>query len=93
MIFSFWCLYIYIWTYGRYTLHPPDTDYVGEAVKNGKTNNVRWVGSRADLILGSNSQLRSIAEVYASDDSKDKFLTDFVSAWNKVMNADRFDLK
>ncbi len=53
---------------------------------------LRWTATRADLIFGSNSQLRAIAEVYASDDAHDKFLADFVSAWNKVMNADRFDL-
>jgi catalase-peroxidase len=46
--------------------------------------------SRVDLVFGSNSQLRSIAEVYASDDAKNKFVTDFIAAWNKVMNADRF---
>ena len=45
-----------------------------------------------DLVFGSNSQLRAIAEVYAEDNSKDKFINDFISAWNKVMNADRFDL-
>ena len=49
--------------------------------------------SRVDLIFGSNSQLRAIAEVYACDDSKELFIKDFISAWNKVMNADRFDLK
>ena len=53
--------------------------------------NVR-TASRADLVFGSNSQLRAIAEVYAEDDSKDKFITDFINAWNKVMNADRFDI-
>lgn len=56
------------------------------------TGELRWTGTRVDLIFGSNSQLRSIAEVYASDDSQDKFVQDFVSAWNKVMNADRFDI-
>ncbi len=56
------------------------------------TGELKWTGTRVDLILGSNSQLRAIAEVYACDDSQDKFLHDFVSAWNKVMNADRFDL-
>jgi len=56
------------------------------------TGELKWIGTRVDLILGSNSQLRAIAEVYACDDSQDKFLHDFVSAWNKVMNADRFDL-
>ncbi len=56
------------------------------------TGELKWTGTRVDLIFGSNSQLRAISEVYASDDSQDKFLQDFVSAWNKVMNADRFDL-
>ena len=58
-----------------------------------KTGQLRWTATRVDLIFGSNAQLRAIAEVYASDDANAKFLTDFVSAWNKVMNADRFDLK
>jgi catalase-peroxidase len=53
---------------------------------------VKWTGSRVDLIFGSNSQLRGIAEVYASDDAKGKFVEDFVAAWTKVMNLDRFDL-
>jgi catalase-peroxidase len=57
-----------------------------------KTNAVRWNGTRVDLIFGSHSQLRAFAEVYASADSKEKFVKDFVAAWNKVMNADRFDL-
>ena len=52
----------------------------------------RWKGSRADLIFGSNSELRALAEVYASDDAQEKFVADFVSAWTKVMEADRFDL-
>lgn len=56
------------------------------------TGELKWTGTRVDLIFGSNSQLRAIAEVYACDDSQMKFLHDFVSAWNKVMNADRFDL-
>ena len=56
------------------------------------TGEFKWTGTRVDLIFGSNSQLRAIAEVYACDDSKEKFLQDFASAWNKVMNADRFDL-
>ena len=58
-----------------------------------KTNKVKWTGTRADLIFGSNSQLRALAEVYATEDSKAKFLQDFVSAWTKVMNLDRFDLR
>ncbi|HEY5522143.1 MAG TPA: catalase/peroxidase HPI [Desulfuromonadaceae bacterium] len=56
------------------------------------TGELKWTGTRVDLIFGSNSQLRAISEVYACDDSQDKFLHDFVAAWNKVMNADRFDL-
>ena len=52
----------------------------------------KWTGSRVDLVFGSNSQLRAIAEVYACDDSQQAFVRDFVAAWNKVMNLDRFDL-
>ena len=55
-----------------------------------KTNKVKWTGTRVDLIFGSNSQLRAIAEVYACEDSKAKFLADFISAWTKVMNLDLF---
>ena len=58
-----------------------------------KTGKLKWKGTRVDLIFGSNAQLRAIAEVYASDCSEIKFLKDFISAWNKVMNADRFDVK
>ena len=58
-----------------------------------KTKKAKWRGTRVDLIFGSNSQLRALAEVYACDDSQDKFMKDFISAWVKVMNADRFDLK
>jgi catalase-peroxidase len=58
-----------------------------------KTGNVKWTASRIDLVFGSNSILRAYAEVYAQDDSKEKFVNDFVAAWTKVMNADRFDLK
>ena len=61
--------------------------------RDRKTNKVKWIGTRVDLIFGSNSQLRAIAEVYACEDSKPKFLADFISAWTKVMNLDRFDLK
>ncbi len=57
------------------------------------TEQVRWTASRVDLVFGSNSQLRALAEVYAADDAQEKFLTDFVAAWNKVMNADRYDLR
>ncbi|NEU03727.1 catalase/peroxidase HPI [Clostridium senegalense] len=58
-----------------------------------KTGNVKWTATRVDLIFGSNSQLRAVAEVYASNDNKEKFIQDFVTTWNKVMNADRFDIK
>jgi catalase-peroxidase len=56
------------------------------------TGELKWTGSRVDLVFGSNSELRALAEVYASDDAKEKFVTDFVAAWVKVMNLDRFDL-
>ena len=57
------------------------------------TGQPRWIGTRADLVFGSNSELRALAEVYACDDAKEKFVADFVKAWVKVMNADRFDLR
>jgi catalase-peroxidase len=60
--------------------------------RDRKTNEVKWTGTRVDLIFGSHSQLRALAEVYACADSKEKFVNDFVAAWTKVMNADRFDL-
>jgi catalase-peroxidase len=60
--------------------------------KDRKSGNKKWTGTRADLVFGSNSELRSLAEVYACSDSQGKFVKDFVQAWNKVMNADRFDL-
>ncbi len=68
-----------------------DSDIVFEGTDR-KTGNVKWTGTRADLIFGSNSELRALAEVYACEDSKEKFVKDFVKAWNKVMNLDRFDL-
>ncbi len=61
--------------------------------KDRNTNKVKWKGTRVDLIFGSNSQLRAIAEVYACEDGEKKFISDFVAAWTKVMNSDRFDLK
>ncbi|MGY1525903.1 catalase/peroxidase HPI [Streptomyces sp. MN3] len=60
--------------------------------RDAATGEVRWTGSRADLVFGSNSELRALAEVYASDDAKERFVRDFVKAWDKVMNLDRFDL-
>jgi len=56
------------------------------------TGQLKWTGTRVDLIFGSNSQLRALAELYACEDSSEKFVHDFVAAWNKVMNLDRFDL-
>ncbi len=56
------------------------------------TGELRWTGTTVDLVFGSNSQLRAIAEVYASSDAQPRFVRDFVAAWNKVMNLDRFDL-
>jgi catalase-peroxidase len=61
--------------------------------RDRKTGEVKWTGTRVDLIFGSNSELRAIAEVYGCSDSQNKFVNDFVAAWNKVMNLDRFDLK
>jgi catalase-peroxidase len=60
--------------------------------RDRKTGEVKWTGTRVDLVIGSNSQLRALAEVYASSDAQQKFVHDFVAAWNKVMNLDRFDL-
>lgn len=61
--------------------------------KDRKTGDLKWIGTRVDLIFGSNTELRALAEVYGCADSKKKFVNDFVAAWNKVMNLDRFDLK
>ncbi|MFN2374761.1 MAG: catalase/peroxidase HPI, partial [Cyclonatronaceae bacterium] len=61
--------------------------------RDRKTGELKWTGTRADLIFGSNSELRAVAEVYACEDAQQKFVNDFVAAWNKVMNLDRFDLK
>ena len=60
--------------------------------RDRKTGDVKWTGTRADLIFGSNSELRAVAEVYGSSDSENKFVKDFVAAWSKVMNLDRFDI-
>lgn len=72
---------------------PMSDDYMVFAGKDRGTNTDKWTATRADLIFGSNSELRALAEVYASDDAKEKFVHDFVVAWTKVMNLDRFDLK
>jgi catalase-peroxidase len=70
---------------------PAGSDGVYEG-HDRKTNAVKWSGSRVDLIFGSHSQLRALAEVYGCADAKEKFVKDFVAAWDKVMNLDRFDL-
>jgi catalase-peroxidase len=69
---------------------PAGSDGVYEG-RDSKTNAVKWTGTRVDLIFGSHAQLRALAEVYGSADAKEKFVKDFVAAWSKVMNADRFD--
>jgi catalase-peroxidase len=71
--------------------HATDADGLYEG-RDRKTKELKWTGTRVDLIFGSHSQLRAFAEVYACADSKEKFVKDFVAAWTKVMNADRFDL-
>jgi catalase-peroxidase len=67
-----------------------DNLFEGKDRKSGQT---KWTGTRADLIFGSHSQLRALAEVYGSNDAKEKFVKDFVAAWAKVMELDRFDLR
>jgi len=71
---------------------PTSTNEATFEGRDSATGELKWKGSRVDLVFGSNSQLRAVAEVYASADSKEKFVRDFVAAWNKVMNADRFDV-
>ncbi|MBD5771513.1 catalase/peroxidase HPI [Marinomonas colpomeniae] len=73
----------------KWTAVSGDDEFEG---KDRKTGEVKWTATRADLIFGSNSQLRAIAEVYACNDAQDRFVTDFVAAWTKVMELDRFDL-
>jgi catalase-peroxidase len=68
----------------------PDDTYEG---RDAATGELKWTGTRVDLVFGSNSELRALAEVYASDDASEKFVRDFVAAWDKVMNLDRFDLR
>ncbi|GAA4230586.1 catalase/peroxidase HPI [Postechiella marina] len=77
-------------TYSWSSINENDTLFEG---KNRKTGQVEFIGTRADLIFGSNTELRAVAEVYAADDAKEKFVNDFVKAWTKVMHLDRFDLK
>jgi catalase-peroxidase len=70
---------------------PSSTEGVYEG-RDRSSGQVKWTGTRVDLVFGSNSELRALAEVYASDDNQQKFVKDFVAAWNKVMSLDRFDL-
>jgi catalase-peroxidase len=75
------------------TVWKPSSD--GDTLFEGRdrtTGELKWTGSRVDLVFGSNSQLRAICEVYAGEDAREKFVTDFIAAWDKVMNLDRFDL-
>jgi catalase-peroxidase len=68
-----------------------DAKYLFEG-RDGKTGELKWTGTRADLVFGSSSELRALAEVYGSSDAGEKFVRDFVAAWTKVMNLDRFDI-
>ncbi|MEV8036080.1 catalase/peroxidase HPI [Streptomyces sp. NPDC086182] len=74
------------------TWTPTSEDATTFEGRDDATGEIKWTGTRADLVFGSNSELRALAEVYASDDAHAKFVTDFVAAWDKVMNLDRFDL-
>ena len=74
-----------------YTWKPSGEDLY--EIRDRKADAVKWTATRVDLVFGSNSILRAYAEVYAQDDNKEKFVKDFVAAWTKVMNADRFDLQ
>jgi catalase-peroxidase len=69
----------------------PEEDNVFEG-RDRATDELKWIGTRVDLIFGSHSELRALAEVYASEDSSEKFLNDFIMAWNKVMDLDRYEL-
>jgi catalase-peroxidase len=73
----------------KWQASPEEGVFEGHDLTTGET---KWSGTRADLVFGSNSQLRAIAEVYACADSKEAFVKDFAAAWNKVMNLDRYDL-
>jgi catalase-peroxidase len=74
------------------TWEPTSEDATAFEGRDAATGEVKWTGSRVDLVFGSNSELRALAEVYASDDAKEKFVNDFVAAWTKVTNLDRFDI-
>ncbi|MBU3732763.1 MAG: catalase-peroxidase, partial [Beijerinckiaceae bacterium] len=72
---------------------PANADADLYEARDRKSGAVKWTGTRVDLVFGSNSQLRALAEAYAQNDAKEKFVGDFVKAWTKVMNLDRFDIK
>jgi len=72
--------------------HPLSDDGQSYEGRDAATGEVKWTGSRVDLLFGSNSELRALAEVYGSDDAREKFARDFVAAWAKVMDLDRFDV-
>ena len=76
----------------RYEWKPTDEEAQLFEGRDRSTGDVKWVASRVDLVFGSNSQLRALAEVYAGDDAQEKFVRDFVAAWDKVMMLDRFEL-
>ena len=78
--------------HGRRSGRRPRKPRTCSRVAIAQTGELRWTGTRVDLIFGSSSELRALAEVYASDDAEQKFVRDFVAAWDKVMNLDRFDL-
>ena len=77
----------------RYSWKATNADETEFEGRDRNTDEVVWSASRVDLAFGSNSQLRALAEVYAQSDNQEKFIADFVNAWTKVMNADRFDIK
>jgi catalase-peroxidase len=74
------------------TWQPTAADAETFEARDRVSGELKWTGTRADLVFGSNSELRAVAEVYATDDAQEKFVRDFVSAWDKVMNLDRFDV-
>jgi catalase-peroxidase len=77
----------------KYEWAPKTGDSNAYEAHDRKSGKVKWSATRADLVFGSNSELRALSEVYASNDAEKKFIKDFVAAWTKVMNLDRFDLK
>jgi catalase-peroxidase len=78
-----------VWRPSEWQITSSEHVYEG---RDRETGEVKWTGTAVDLVLGSNSQLRAIAEVYGCEDAQQRFMDDFVAAWDKVMNLDRFDL-